>query len=109
VGLVSGAPLLCWVANRALRPFLPLRLEDLGVSHIVIGMAVASASVVALVAAVPSRRLLDRLPERRVVGLSTLALALATAGMAVTTSVAVLVVEMVVQGVFGMWAWLALQ
>jgi MFS family permease len=107
--LVSAATLLYWVVTQAVRPFVALRLQDLGADDLTIGVALAGASVGGLLLAIPSGRLLDRLPQREVQVGALLGLAATTAGLALTGSVAALVAMMIGNGVFAMWVWLAQQ
>lgn len=107
--LVSAATLLYWVANQAIRPFLALRLQELHASDLTIGLALAAASVAALVLAVPSGRLLDRLPQREALAASLLGLTASTAGLPVAGAVPLLVLLMLAQGICAMWVWLVLQ
>jgi len=88
--LLSLATLLYWVANQAIRPFRALRLQQLGATDLTIGLALAAASVAALVLAVPSGRLLDRLPQREALVLALLGLAASTAAFPLAGSVLLL-------------------
>jgi MFS family permease len=107
--LLSVVTLLYWIANQGLRPFLPIRLEELGASDLVIGLAVAAYAVVGLLLAIPSGRLLDRLPQRRLLVAATAGLAVTTVLLPLLESVVVLTLGMLVNGLFAMWVWLLLQ
>ncbi len=107
--LLSVVTLLYWIANQGLRPFLPIRLEELGASDLVIGLAVAAYAVVGLLLAIPSGRLLDRLPQRRLLVAATAGLAVTTVLLPLLESVPALTLGMLVNGLFAMWVWLLLQ
>jgi MFS family permease len=107
--LVSLVTLIYWIANQGLRPFLPIRLEELGASDLVIGLAVAAYAVVGLLLAIPSGRLLDRLPQRRLLVAATTGLAVTTVLLPLLRSVALLSAGMLINGLFAMWVWLLLQ
>jgi MFS family permease len=107
--LVSAATLLYWVVTQAVRPFVSLRLQDLGADDLTLGVAIAGASIAGLLLAIPSGRLLDRLPQREVLVASLLGLAVTTACLALPESVPLLVLVMILNGVFAMWVWLAQQ
>lgn len=107
--LLSLVTVLYWLGNQGLRPFLPIRLQELGASDPVIGAAVAGYAIIGLLLAIPSGRLFDRLPQHRLLVAAMLGLAVSTGLMPLATSVAVLAVFMLLNGVFGMWVWLLLQ
>ena len=107
--LLSLVTVLYWAGSQGLRPFLPIRLQELGASDPVIGAAVAGYAIIGLVLAIPSGRLLDRLPQHRLLVGSMVGLSASTALMALTESVGVLAVSMLLNGVFAMWCWLLLQ
>jgi MFS family permease len=107
--ILSIVTLLYWIANQALRPYLPLRLEALGASDLFIGAAVAGYSMAGLVLAVPSGRALDRLPQHRLLVGALAGLVVSTAVLPLTRSVLVLAALMFVNGACGMWVWLVLQ
>jgi MFS family permease len=107
--LLSVATLIYWIANQGLRPFLPIRLEELGASDLVIGLAVAAYAVVGLLLAIPSGRMLDRLPQRRLLVAAMAGLAVTTVLLPLLGSVEVLTAGMLVNGLFAMWVWLLLQ
>ncbi|MFA9446460.1 MFS transporter [Egicoccus sp. AB-alg6-2] len=64
--LVSAATLLYWTGAHALRPLLPLRLDDLGANEALIGVVLALFPLSALGLAIPGGRLVDRIGVRRV-------------------------------------------
>jgi MFS family permease len=107
--VLSFVTLLYWVVNQAVRPFLPIRLEELGASDPVIGGVVAGYSIAGLLLAVPSGLLLDRLPQHRLLLISLVGLGISTASFMLTQSVIILAVLMLANGAFGMWVWLVLQ
>ncbi len=107
--VLSLVTVLYWVANQGLRPFLPIRLEELGASDLVIGVAVAGYAVVGLLLAIPSGRMLDRLPQHRLLVGALVGLALSTSLLPVLGSVALLAAGVLLNGVFAMWVWLLLQ
>lgn len=106
---ISFSTLVYWLAPQSVRLFYPLRMEDLGASDFVIGLAVAGSSLAGLVLAVPSGYLLDRFNSQRVLLLSTVGLAITLGAFVLTTSVLAMAVLMFVQGLFQMWVWLVLQ
>lgn len=106
---VSATTLLYWIVNQALRPFVPLRLQELGASDLTIGVAVAAYSVSALLLALPSGRLLDRVSLRRSLVVSLVAMAGVTAALAGAPAVWAVVALLVVNGVAAMVTWIALQ
>ena len=107
--LLSLVTVLYWLGNQGLRPFLPIRLQELGASDPVIGAAVAGYSVIGLLLAIPSGRVVDRLPQHRLLVGAVLGLSASTALMPFTRSILVLAGFMLLNGVFGMWVWLLLQ
>jgi MFS family permease len=107
--LLSLVTVLYWLGNQGLRPFLPIRLQELGASDPVIGAAVAGYAIIGLLLAIPSGRLFDRLPQHRVLVAAMVGLAVSTSLMPLASSVAVLALYMLLNGVFGMWVWLLLQ
>ncbi|RZU31001.1 MFS transporter [Blastococcus saxobsidens] len=106
---LSLVTLLYWVTSQGIRPFLPIRLERLGASDFVIGLAVAAYAVVGLLLAIPSGRLLDRLSQRGLLVGAMLGLAVTTAALPLFRSVLLLSLGMIVNGLFAMWVWLVLQ
>ncbi|MFI6348622.1 MFS transporter [Streptomyces sp. NPDC050560] len=106
---VSALTLVYWLAPQSVRVFYPLRLQQLGASDLVIGLAVASSSVAGLLLAVPSGYLLDRFDHRRVLIATTAGLAVTSALFAWVPSVPLMVALMFTQGMFQMWVWLVLQ
>jgi MFS family permease len=107
--LLSLLTVLYWLGNQGLRPFLAVRLQELGASDPVIGAAVAGYAVVGLLLAIPSGRLMDRLPQHRLVVGAMVGLAVSALLMSYTSSVGVLSLLMLFNGAFGMWVWLLLQ
>lgn len=107
--LLSLVTALYWLGNQGLRPFLPIRLQELGASDPLIGAAVAGYSIIGLVLAIPSGRLLDRLPQHRLLVGAMVGLAVSTTVMPFTRSLLLLSLLMLLNGAFGMWVWLLLQ
>lgn len=107
--VLSLVTLLYWITSQGIRPFLPIRLEDLGASDFVIGLAVAAYAVVGLLLAIPSGRLLDRLSQRRLLVAAMVGLAVTTVLLPLLGSVVLLSLGMVINGLFAMWVWLLLQ
>lgn len=107
--LVSLSTLLYWCASHALRPFVALRLDDLGVGDAFIGLAVGAFPVLSLFLAIPVGRAVDRVGIRWVLGASCLGMAAAGTGLALATAPAQLLALQMVDGVAELGAWLALQ
>lgn len=107
--ILSLVTLLYWSTSQGLRPFLPIRLQELGASDFVIGLAVAAYALVGLLLAIPSGRLLDRLSQRRLLVASMVGFAVTTVLLIPLRSVALLSLGMIVNGLFAMWVWLVLQ
>lgn len=101
--------LLYWVTGQGVRPFLPIRLQQLGASDLVIGLAIAAYALVGLLLAIPSGRLLDRLSQRRLLVAAMVGLALTTAMLSLLQSVLLLFLGMLINGLFAMWVWMLLQ
>lgn len=107
--LVSAATLLYWIANQALRPFVPLRLEELGASDLTIGTTVAAYSLSGLLLALPSGRLLDRVSLRRALALALMLTGASTAVLGLAPVISTIVVVLVANGIGAMVTWIALQ
>jgi MFS family permease len=107
--ILSLVTLLYWITSQGIRPFLPIRLQDLGASDFVIGLAVAAYALVGLLLAIPSGRLLDRLSQRRLLVAAMAGLAVTTALLPLLRSVVLLSLGMLINGLFAMWVWLLLQ
>lgn len=71
----SVATLLYWLAHQALRPFVAVRLDELGANTAEVGVAVAVHSIVALAVAVPMGGLSDRFGLRRLLFASSVVMA----------------------------------
>lgn len=107
--VISGTTFLYWLGAHTLRPFVTLRLDDLGASDALIGLAIALSPAVALVLALPIGRTVDRVGPRRVLilsllGMSVLGMRFAFAG----TPNAILGLQAGI-GIAEMGTWLALQ
>jgi MFS family permease len=106
---VSLVTLIYWTGPQSVRLFYPLHLQALGATDMVIGLGAGASSIAGLVLAVPSGYLLDRFDSRRVLVLSTLALAVTTGAFTFASSVPLTILLMFLQGLFQMWVWLVLQ
>lgn len=106
---VSAATLLYWTGAHALRPLLPLRLDALGASEVVIGAVVALFPLSSLGLAIPGGRLVDRVGVRRVLVVGLLGMALCGLGFAVAASTPVLALLTAGIGLAELAAWISLQ
>lgn len=106
---VSVAALLYWTAAMALRPMVALRLAEMALSPVEIGVVVAANPVVALLLALPSGRVIDRLGGRRALWSGLSAMALTGVGYASVSSVVPLLLLQLCNGVAEMVVWIALQ
>lgn len=61
---VSAATLLFWGSSHALRPLLPLRLDDLGISDAAIGLVLVAHPIGSVLLALPGGRLVDHIGAR---------------------------------------------
>lgn len=107
--LLSLITMLYWLAPQSVRLLYAIRLAEFGASDLMIGLIVGGSTMVSLVLAVPSGYLLDKLDGRRVLLLSTLALAFVTLGFTWAPSPAWMAGLMLLQAVLSMWVWLVLQ
>lgn len=107
--LVSTATLLYWTGAHALRPLLPLRLDELGASEVLVGAIVALFPLSSLGLAIPSGRLVDRVGVRRVLLAGLLGTATLGAGFAVAPSPVVIAGLMMGIGVTELATWISLQ
>lgn len=107
--LVSLSTLLYWCAAHALRSFVALRLDELGASDALIGVAVAAFPALSLFLAIPAGRVIDRIGLRAVLGVSYLGMVVMGAGFALARSPLQLVALQAVNGVAELGVWLALQ
>jgi MFS family permease len=106
---VSAATLLYWTGAHALRPLLPLRLDALGASEVVIGAVVALFPLSSLGLAIPGGRLVDRVGVRRVLVGGLLGMALLGLGFAVAASTPVLALLTAGMGLAELASWISLQ
>lgn len=98
-----------WLGAQALRPFVTLRLDELGASDAFIGSAVALSPMVAVFAAIPGGRLVDRVGARRILVWSLAGMAVVGEGFArAETPIAVLWMQAAI-GIAEIGTWLALQ
>lgn len=107
--LVSLAALLYWIASHSLRPFVVLRLDDLGASSQQIGLVAAGYASLALFVAIPGGRAIDRLGSGRVLYGSVLAMAGLGIAYAFADTVMQLFVLQMINGVVELGVWLAIQ
>lgn len=107
--LVALGALLYWVASHSLRPFVVVRLDELGAGPAQIGLVAAAYSVVALFVAVPAGRVVDRIGVGRVLVVSLVAMAALGVAYAFATTIVSLLALQVVNGVVELFVWLALQ
>lgn len=107
--LVSISTLLYWCAAHALRSFVTLRLDALGSSDVLIGVAAAAFPALSLVLAIPLGRAMDRTSVRLVLVTSYVGMAVLGVGFALAGSPVALVVLQALNGVTELGVWLALQ
>src|SRR5680860_225575 len=107
--LVSVSTLLYWTAAHGLRPFVTLRLDDLGAGDAFIGLAVAAFPFLSLFVAIPAGRLVDRVGVQRVMLGSYTGMVAVGIGYAMATSPVHLLVLQALDGVAELGVWLALQ
>lgn len=107
--LVSVAALLYWVASHSLRPFVVVRLDELGASTQEIGLVAAAYGFVALFLAIPGGRAIDRLGITRVLYGSLVAMAILGVLYAFADTVLQLLVLQVLNGVVELGVWLSVQ
>jgi MFS family permease len=107
--LVSLMALLYWTASHSLRPFVVVRLDELGASAQEVGFVAAAYAFVALFLAIPGGRAIDRLGSTRVLAVSLAAMAGLGVAYALATTVWHLFWLQVVNGVVELFVWLAVQ
>ena len=107
--LVSLIALLYWTASHSLRPFVVVRLDELGASAQEVGLVAAAYAFVALFLAIPGGRAIDRLGSTRVLAVSLLAMAGLGIAYALAETVWHLFWLQVVNGVVELFVWLAVQ
>ncbi len=107
--LVSLAALLYWIASHSLRPFVVVRLDELGASAQEVGLVAAAYAFVALFLAIPGGRAIDRLGTKRVLYVSLAAMTALGVAYAAASTILQLLVLQVVNGVVELFVWLAIQ
>jgi MFS family permease len=107
--LVSLMALLYWTASHSLRPFVVVRLDELGASTSEIGLVAAAYAFVALFLAIPGGRAIDRLGTPRVLAVSLVAMTALGVAYALSGTVLQLLVLQVLNGVVELFVWLAVQ
>lgn len=107
--LVSLVALLYWTASHALRPFVVVRLDELGASAQEVGLVAASYAFFALFLAIPGGRAIDRLGSSRVLYGALAAMAVLGVAYAFAATVLQLFVLQMVNGVVELGVWLAVQ
>jgi MFS family permease len=107
--LVSLMALLYWTASHSLRPFVVVRLDELGASTSEIGLVAAAYAFVALFLAIPGGRAIDRLGTTRVLAVSLAAMTGLGVAYAFAASVLQLLLLQVLNGVVELFVWLAVQ
>lgn len=107
--LVSIATMLLWLGSQAIRPYIALRLNEIGASETEIGIAVSSFALLGLVLALPFGRLVDRVGPTRVALASFPILIGTSLGYSLVQSLAAMIAVQIVVGIAFMSAWLALQ
>lgn len=107
--VLSGTTFLYWLGAHSLKPFVTLRLDDLGASDAFIGVAVVLAPTVSLFAAIPGGRLIDRTGARRILAGSLVGMVLVGIGFASAASPQAILGLQAAIGLAEIGAWLALQ
>lgn len=107
--LVSLAALLHWVGAHALRPFVVLRLDELGASPQQIGLITAAYAILAMLLAIPGGRAIDRLGSSKVLYSMLVAMVLVGIGYAFADTMLLLFVLQMVSGAAELGAWLVIQ
>lgn len=107
--LVSFATMLLWFGSQAIRPFIALRLDELGSTETEIGIAVSSFALFGLLLALPFGRLVDRVGPARMALASFPFLIVTSIGYSLVGSLAAMIAVQVLVGIAFMSAWLALQ
>lgn len=105
----SLATLLYWVAHQALRPFVALRLDQLGADAARVGLAVSLHALVPFVLAIPLGRLSDRFGLRRLLLASIVVMAASGALYPLASAAEQIAVLEGVNGVGTMGVWICLQ
>lgn len=108
-GLVSVATLLYWTGAHALRPLLPLRLDELGATEATVGLVLALFPLSSLGLAIPSGRLVDRIGAQRMLVVGFVGMVVTGAGFALSTSTAAIAVFTTAIGLTELATWIALQ
>ncbi len=106
---VAVAALLYWIASHSLRPFVVVRLDELGASTQEIGFVAAAYAFVALFLAIPGGRAIDRLGITRVMYGSLVAMVLLGVMYAFADTILQLLLLQVVNGVVELGVWLSVQ
>jgi MFS family permease len=107
--LVSLVALLYWTASHSLRPFVVVRLDELGATTQEVGLVAASYAFLALFLAIPGGRSIDRLGSARVLKVALGAMAALGVAYAFAGTVLQLFLLQVVNGVVELFVWLAVQ
>jgi MFS family permease len=107
--LVAVAALLYWIASHSLRPFVVVRLDELGASTQEIGFVAAAYAFVALFLAIPGGRAIDRIGISRVMYGSLAAMVVLGVAYAFADTILQLLVLQVVNGVVELGVWLSVQ
>ena len=107
--LVSLAAFLYWTASHSLRPFVVVRLDELGASTQQIGLVAAAYAFFALFLAIPGGRAVDRLGSSRVLYVSLALMVALGVAYAFAESVLALFLLQVANGVVELLVWLTVQ
>ena len=107
--LVSLLALLYWTASHSLRPFVVVRLDELGASTQEVGLVAAAYAFLALFLAIPGGRAIDRLGSSRVLYVSLVAMAVLGVAYAFAETVLHLFLLQIANGVVELGVWLAVQ
>lgn len=107
--LVAVVALLYWVASHSLRPFVVVRLDELGASTQEIGLVAAAYAFVALFLAIPGGRTIDRVGISRVLYGSLVAMVVLGVAYAFADTILALLVLQVLNGVVELGVWMAVQ
>jgi MFS family permease len=107
--LVSLAAFLYWTASHSLRPFVVVRLDELGASTQEIGLVAAAYAFFALFLAIPGGRAVDRLGSSRVLYVSLALMVALGVAYAFAETVLSLFLLQIANGIVELFVWLTVQ